>query len=116
MSEREEFSRKTRELAFERAGGRCEHCGIVFRDGMRKEYDHITTDFHGGGNGLDNCQVLCQNCHGAKTKDDKPKIAKSRRMIKVGAGLRAKVPKGQPLAGTKRSGIKKSVNGAVYRR
>ena len=110
-----EFTRKTMRQAFERAGGRCEHCGIELRDGMRREYDHRVTDYMEGGNSLDNCQLLCQNCHSAKTGDDRKDIAKTERVLYRRAGTRGKTLKGNPMPGTKASGIRKRMDGTIWK-
>lgn len=76
---RREFPAKVKIAAFERANGRCENCGNVIRYGA--QYDHRVPDAVGGEPTIDNCQVLCRNCHGAKTaKEDVPAIAKTKRV------------------------------------
>lgn len=76
---RKEFPAKVKIAAFERAKGRCENCGVLIRYGAH--YDHRIPDAIGGAPTLDNCQVLCRNCHGAKTaKEDVPTIAKAKRV------------------------------------
>ena len=77
---RQEFSRKTMAEAFKRCGGHCEKCSAKLGPGNR-EYDHIVPCELGGDASLDNCQVLCRNCHGSKTaKQDVPAIRKSDRV------------------------------------
>lgn len=74
---RREFSAKTKALAFERAGGNCECCTARLTAG-KFHYDHVIPDALGGEPVLSNCEVLCTNCHGAKTaKEDVPRIAKA---------------------------------------
>jgi 5-methylcytosine-specific restriction endonuclease McrA len=76
---RQEFSAKVKVAAFERAGGRCENCRNIIRYGA--QYDHRVPDAVGGEPTIDNCQVLCKTCHGAKTaKQDIPAIAKTKRI------------------------------------
>lgn len=78
---RSEFSAKVRVAAFERSEGRCESCGVTIRPGNGPEYDHRVPDALGGPATLDNCDVLCRSCHGAKTaKGDVPQIAKAKRV------------------------------------
>lgn len=85
---RQEFSAKTKLAAWERAGKHCEECFVMIRPGNGPEYDHIIEDYFDGGNGVDNCKVLCIKCHKAKTKSQAPVVAKSRRIIKKNAGVK----------------------------
>lgn len=79
MADRNEFSRKTKVEAFDRANGKCECCGVKLRPSNPAHYDHRIPDAVGGVNDLSNCQVLCKNCHGLKTtKTDVPAIAKTK--------------------------------------
>ena len=62
---------------FERAGYRCEACGAdtLFLQ-SRKRYlqvDHKMPLSKGGGNGMENLQVLCLKCHEEKTKGESGK-------------------------------------------
>ena len=78
---RREFPAKVRVAAFERAGGRCERCCVVVRAGNGPEYHHRVAAAVGGEPTLDNCEVLCRNCHGAQTATgDIPAIAKTKRI------------------------------------
>jgi 5-methylcytosine-specific restriction endonuclease McrA len=84
---RQEFSDKTKRAAWDRCGGICE-CGCL-KPIHRAQYDHIVPCGLGGGNDLDNCQVLTQSCHAKKTrKRDVPSISKAVRIIEKRAGLR----------------------------
>jgi len=85
---RREFSAKVRALAFERAGGHCEGCTARLTVG-KFAYDHVVPDALGGEPVLTNCEVLCTNCHGAKThKGDVPRIAKAVRTNRKHIGAR----------------------------
>lgn len=76
---RSEFSRKVMKAAWERCSGRCEKCTAKLFP-RKYAYDHIQPDQMGGEPTLDNCQVLCTNCHSEKTfKVDIPTIRKSDR-------------------------------------
>ncbi len=80
--QREEFDKKTRALAFQRCGGKCEKCEAFLKVG-EAEFDHIIPYYFTRDSSLDNCQVLCIPCHrgvGAKTADDQRDIAKSKRI------------------------------------
>jgi 5-methylcytosine-specific restriction protein A len=81
MANRDEFTAKTKEKAYERSKGKCENrlCGLPLQIG-KIHYDHIIPCRLGGTNDLQNCQALCLSCHQEKTaKEDIPRIAKSRR-------------------------------------
>ena len=87
---RHEFSNRTRTEAYERSGGRCESCGGILRPG-HFDYDHDKPAAFGGTATLDNCRVLCDECHGKKTYGrDIPAIAKSNRIRKREAGIKRK--------------------------
>lgn len=78
---RQEFTAKIKVAAFERACGRCENCGVKLGPAVGVAYDHRVPDAVGGPPTLENCTVLCRNCHGAKTsKQDVPAIAKTKRV------------------------------------
>jgi len=57
-----------------RTGNRCERCGIDFDEAFQGEFHHIVPIVYGGDNGIDNCSLLCSDCHRAapnvKTKRD----------------------------------------------
>lgn len=110
---RREFTTKIKVAAFKRAEGFCEACG-AFLQGGRVEYDHRIPDALGGDPTLENCEVLCKNCHGAKTaKKDVPQIAKAKRVEAQHIG--AKTTR-NPLPGSKASKFKKRIDGTVVRR
>lgn len=84
-----EFSAKTKDQAAQRAGGKCEKCGIPFY-GRRPEFDHILPAALGGKPELANCMVLCEPCHAEKTaKEDVPRIRKADRQRRAANGSRA---------------------------
>lgn len=75
-----EFSKRTKRDAFVRAGGCCESCGARLSVG-KFDYDHIIPHALGGGADLDNCAVLCKQCHNEKTSGkDWPAISKAIRI------------------------------------
>jgi 5-methylcytosine-specific restriction protein A len=115
MADRSEFPKRVRVDAWLRSKQRCEKCSVKIIAGMGPHYDHILPDALGGANDLSNCQVLCKTCHGVKTtKRDVPMIAKSQRIYEKNAGIRTK--SGRPIPGSKRSGLKKRMDGSVERR
>jgi 5-methylcytosine-specific restriction endonuclease McrA len=87
---RREFSKAIRANAFARANGHCEKCSVKLTVG-KFAFDHVLPDGLGGEATLDNCEVLCAACHGAKTaKVDVPQIAKMKRQRAAHLGLKQK--------------------------
>ena len=85
---RREFSKAVKRDAAHRANGKCEGCGKRLRFGDY-HYDHDDPDAVGGGNTLDNCRVLCIDCHKTKTRErDLPRIVKSRGQRDMAIGIR----------------------------
>lgn len=93
---RQEFSKHTKASAMARAGGKCEGCGIRLTPLSGIEYDHIVPCAIGGDAEVENCQVLCRNCHGAKSNGrapgSNPDIAKGKRIH--AKHIRAQTPTG----------------------
>jgi 5-methylcytosine-specific restriction protein A len=76
---RSEFPRVVMRLAFEQAAGLCANCHGHLYAG-KFQYDHRIPDSIGGKPTLENCQVLCNACHGLKTAlVDTPRAAKTKR-------------------------------------
>lgn len=124
MRNRREFSKDVRRDAYERskiAGvARCEvgrveampdvGCGLEVYAG-NIFYEHIICDGIDGAPTLENCAVLCKICWRIKTDFyDRPIVAKAKRQHDRAIGI----PKehSRPIAGSKRSGIKLSMNSA----
>ena len=137
MTPRREFSAATRRAAWQRANGRCE--GLVRADtGIADDptapydylpalkrcnspidlgefhYDHIDPDWFSKDDELSNCQLLCRECHRRKTRKDIRNIAKSKRLRDK--QIKARKPKGRSIPGSKRSGLRKRMDGTVERR
>lgn len=111
---RREFSKPIMRDAFNRAGGKCEHCTRKLYTGDI-HYDHRIPDAMGGEPTLANCQVLCRSCHSVKTtKADVPAIAKAKRLEDKRLGI--KLRKSRPMPGSRASGIKRKFDGTVERR
>lgn len=91
---RNEFTAKTKALAFQRAGGFCEgrfitgeRCGARLTPG-RFHYDHVIADGLSHDNSLDNCACLCLPCHSDKTPGDVKVIAKAKRLERRQMGIK----------------------------
>ncbi|MBN1527892.1 MAG: HNH endonuclease [Thermoleophilaceae bacterium] len=59
---RARIGRETRVAVFTRDGGRCAECGSSFD----LQYDHVIPLALGGGDGVDNLQLLCADCNRRK--------------------------------------------------
>lgn len=91
---RREFPKQVKREALRRADGKCEgeNCGALF--GVKFHFDHDIADGLGGEPTLENCKVLCHQCHKEKTtKHDIPLIAKVKRISDKHNGIRASKPK-----------------------
>ena len=67
----ENFTAADERFVFERAGHKCESCGISNEDhlaqfGQRLHLDHILPLSKGHALTRDNCQVLCRSCNTKK--------------------------------------------------
>lgn len=111
MADRQEFKRAVKSAAWGRCNGRCEGCGHEFRDGEREEYDHIVPDALRKNASLENCQVLCADCHLAKTRGDVTRIAKAKRVSKKHTGTFR--PTRNIIPGSKASRFRCGLSGKV---
>jgi 5-methylcytosine-specific restriction endonuclease McrA len=59
---RAHIARETRLAVYTRDGGRCAECG----SGFELQYDHLIPLALGGGDGVDNLQLLCGDCNRRK--------------------------------------------------
>jgi 5-methylcytosine-specific restriction protein A len=110
---RREFSRRIKLKAWDRCGGKCESCKVKLVVG-KYAYDHVLPDALQGEPTLENCEVICTVCHGAKTPDDVRRIRKADRQRAGHVGAK-RPPKGV-IPGSKASGWKKKMDGTVVRR
>jgi len=55
---------------FKSQNGKCNHCGLTFRDGDVWEIDHIIPCSLGGDSGYANLHLLHRHCHDTKTASD----------------------------------------------
>jgi RNA-directed DNA polymerase len=53
-----------------RQKGKCNHCGLYFKDGDLVEIDHVTPRTSGGKDEYSNLQALHRHCHDIKTMTD----------------------------------------------
>ncbi len=60
---RQEFSNIIKRQVKEKANNRCERCGIDFDDSYKGVFHHIIPACFGGNNHIDNCSLLCDDCH-----------------------------------------------------
>lgn len=114
MPKRREFTKAVKVAAYERSQGHCEACTARLEVG-RFQYDHVLAAALGGPPTLDNCKVLCTNCHGGKTGlEDIPIIAKSNRVRNkhIGAATR----KQRKIPGSKGTRFKRKIDGTVVLR
>lgn len=85
---RSEFKAPVRQKAWNRCAGRCEGCTAKLFPG-RFHFDHVMPDGLGGEPTLENCAVLCVNCHHYKTTEvDRPIMQKADNVKKKHLGLK----------------------------
>ena len=61
---------RSKAFLLRRQKGKCNRCGLYFREGDRLELDHILPKSNGGTNQRDNLQLLHKHCHHNKTRND----------------------------------------------
>ena|SRR6202035_312995 len=109
---RQEFSKRVKLEAFQRSNGRCEGCTVRLMPG-HFDYHHRQEDTFGGEPTLENCQVLCDLCHGKVTKERAPLIAKSNRVRAKHLGIKRKRAS---FLTNKNGPYRKRMDGTVERR
>lgn len=109
---RQEFTKRTKLLAFQRSNGHCFGCGVRLSTG-NIEYHHDKECAFGGGIGLDNCIVLCKSCHAGITRKQAKVIAKSNRVRAKHLGI---ARKRSSFATNRDSKFKKKISGEVVLR
>jgi hypothetical protein len=60
------ISKKTKEIIYQRAKGKCENCDSIYA----LQIDHLKPYAKGGGNSESNLQLLCRNCNLRKSLTD----------------------------------------------
>ncbi len=61
---------RSKAFLLQRQKGKCNLCGLYFREGDKLELDHILPKSNGGTNRRDNLQLLHKHCHHDKTRND----------------------------------------------
>lgn len=98
-----EFSRKTKRIIFDRAGGHCEACHAALKSG-EGEIDHTLPCGLGGEPTVANGRLLCRVCHRWKTRNDVAQIAKMKRQRDRNTGIKdGPKMKGRPFPKTTKS-------------
>ena len=95
-----------------KADDRCQKCTLKIGGKLRAEFDHIVPLILGGPNAESNLQLICHECHKAKTARDVKLKAKV-------AGVRKKhlsIRKPSRFAGSRNSRWKKKIDGSVVLR
>jgi len=106
---------RVRLRVFIKFNGRCQICTRKIEPGERWVCDHKQAIINEGANNEDNLWPICDWCD-KKTKTPADVAEKSityRKRLKH-HGL--KKPKGRPIPGSKRSGLKRRFDGAVVKR
>lgn len=95
-----------------KAGDKCQHCGRKIDGKLRAEFDHVTPLVLGGKHAESNLQLLCSECHSAKSKLDVKLKAKVARVRRRHLGIRPK----SRFACSRDSKFKRKVSGEVVLR
>ena len=100
---------------FLRFNGCCQcGCGRRIVSGEPWQADHVTALINGGQHRESNLQPLLTEHHKNKTKEDVAEKSVTYRKRLKHHGL--KKPKGRPIPGSKRSGLRKKMDGTVVKR
>jgi|Deesub1362A_J573_1020465.scaffolds.fasta_scaffold00370_31 hypothetical protein len=83
---RKYISKADEDKLLEKQKWKCARCGKILRPG-RYHLDHKKPLALGGTNSIRNLQALCPDCHHIKTKEDKKKIARTKKKEKNVFGL-----------------------------
>lgn len=108
-----EFSRTVKRDALKRSKWFCEKCTAKLSTG-KFEFDHIQPANDGGEATLENCRVLCVNCHKGVTKVYVRELRKAERIRDKHSGALCR--SGEPMAGSRKSAWKHTFNHGWVRR
>lgn len=104
---------RVRVRVFLLGGGRCDKCTKLIHTGEPWQCDHAIALVNGGQNRENNLRILCVNCHKGKTGEDVAEKAVVYAKKKRHLGL--KKSRWRPMPGTRRSGIRRRLDGKVSR-
>lgn len=110
---RKPLTRNQRAKAHDENGGKCCVCLLPIAPGERFIDEHIIPLELGGTNEKHNRGIAHIVCARAKTKRDVQLIAKVKRVRAGHLGIKKR--KSRPIPGSKGSGLRKRMNGEVYR-
>ena len=98
-----------------RANGICEGCGMPLGPSNPGECHHVKAKWKGGDNSLGNARFLGKRCCHMAISNEEARIraAADRQSRVVAGGKKSKYP---PMAGTRRSGWRKRMDGRIERR
>jgi 5-methylcytosine-specific restriction protein A len=115
---RRTFSNEVKRLAWRRCNRQCQECTRQVTGAGDIEFDHIIAWEISHDSSLGNCQVLCSDCHAAKTAaQDVPAIAAADRKTDFHIGVRGPGKGARPLPAGRNSPISKTLqHGVVPRR
>jgi 5-methylcytosine-specific restriction protein A len=111
VAARVEFSAKTKNEAYERAGGHCEKCKRPLATGDI-EYDHRIPWDTSHDSSSANIVCLCCGCHREKTRSDIKSISKGRRIRNKNRGIR----KARGFQTNRNGPFKRKMDGTIEKR
>jgi 5-methylcytosine-specific restriction endonuclease McrA len=107
----EPFPPRIKVRIFDRYGGQCACCSRIIVGHLLARFDHRISLINGGQNRESNGQLLCHECHDAKTKLDvaEKSVIYNKRIKRMGFKRKKLIP------GSKGSGLRKRMDGTVWR-
>lgn len=118
QNDRPKLTRAQRVRVFDANDGRCHICGLKIKVGEEWDAEHKTPRWKGGSDDLSNLAPAHKgrsSCHAEKSAEEATERAKSDRVRANHLGI-PKTPKGRPIPGTKRSGVRVCFDGRVLDR
>lgn len=106
---------RVKDRVSQRVNDNCQRCVRRIGGKLQARFDHVIPLILGGENRETNLQLLCDECHAAKTRLDVKLKAKVARVRKRRLGIVAP-RKGRPMPGSRASGLRKRMDGTVERR
>lgn len=109
MKPRRYLTQKQKDRLLQKQAYRCAvpECREPIGNGKRYEDDHWLARIDGGGEELENRRLICPRCHRVKSAGEHKANSKAKR-IKFG-----RTRKGPPMAGSRKSRLKKHMDGSV---